>query len=148
MKMFLVSQPQALLLVASTEADNHETTLVVPELRRAQVEYFRCLVDAGTSFKEHAVVLWAGSPVCGDEDAMQVARALNAARPTIVAFVGDGPHPEGADGSPASETAVAAAAVVAQLSALSASGLGAAFGMRVRKTGRFYTCEPWRDSGK
>lgn len=143
MKMFLVSQPQALLLVSSTEADNHESTLVVSDLHRARVEYFRCLVDAGTSFKEHAVVLWTG-PVFGDADAAHVARALSAARPTIVTFVGEGPLPESADGSAVSATGLAASAVVAQLSALSVSGHGEAFGMRVMKTGRFYTCEPLR----
>lgn len=141
MKMFLVSQPQALLLVASTEEDNHETTLVIPELRRARVEYFKCLVDAGTSFKEHAVVLWLG-PVADDADAVLVARALNIARPTIVTFVSEGALPMNAEGSVPTETGLAASAVVTQMASLDAGGRGVAFGMQVTKTGRFYTCEP------
>ena len=147
MKMFLVSQPQALLLVSSAEEDNHETTLVVPELRRVRIEYFKCLVDAGTSFKEHAVVLWAG-PVAGDGDAALVARALNIARPTIVTFVSEGALPVSLGGSASPETAVAASAVVKQMATLNAAGRGAAFGMQVTKTGRFYTCEPSASAGR
>ena len=146
MKTFLVSQPQVLLLVSSTETDNHETTLVVSELVRPRIEYYRCLVDAGTSFKEHAVVLWTGQ-VAGDSDATHVTRALNASRPTIVVFVSDGRLPESVDGSKAPETGLAASAVATQLSALHASGQASAFGMRVKKTGRFYTCEPLRPFG-
>jgi hypothetical protein len=141
MKMFLVSQPLGLLLVHSPEENNHETTLVVPELLRSRIEYYRCLVDAGTSFKEHAVVLWSGK-VAGDSDAGHVARALNVARPTTVTFVGEGPLPERADGSAVSETGLAACAATTQMGLLDASGRGTAFGMSVTKTGRFYTCEP------
>lgn len=146
MTMFLVSEPQPLLLVSTTEEDNHETTLVVPELARVRIEYFRCLVDAGASFKEHAVVVWTGE-VSGDGDVAHVVRALNVARPMTVTFAREGLLPTSADGSAATAGGLAAAVVVTKMGSLDAHGRGAAFGLQVRKTGRFYTCEPMKLSG-
>ncbi len=135
--MFLISEPEARLLVSSTETDNHETTLVIPELGRDRVEYFKCLVDSGTAFKEHAVVIWEGQ-LEGESDALLVIRALNASRPTEVSFLVHG-EPRGIEAGETSPAGVAACAVVRRLTDAH-QGTSTVLGLRTTKTGRFYTC--------
>ena len=81
----LVSDPARLLLVRDTATDSHETTLVVPNLPDPRVTYYRCLVDAGVSFQEHAVVVH--ERPLGETGLSIIKGALQGARRTAVTFV-------------------------------------------------------------
>ena len=81
---FLVSAPDFRLLVRDAADNNHETTLVVPELVQRSVPYARLLVDEGGRFTEHAVAFVRETAF---DPAGVIARALRAARPTRVTFV-------------------------------------------------------------
>ncbi len=80
---FLVSEPELKLLVRSTADDNHETSLVVPELLQPSVLYCRLLVEENSNFVEHAVAFVESSP---PDPTSVIARALQVARPTRVCF--------------------------------------------------------------
>jgi len=86
--VLLVSHPKKLLLVKSTGEDNHETTLVVPDMSAPSLVYFRCLVDTGPVFEEQAVVLCPFEDDRGVHDMNEVAtRVLSQARPTRVTWL-------------------------------------------------------------
>ncbi len=82
---FLVSRPTRRMLVRTTEVDAHESTLVVPNLPVDDVEYYRALVDEGTTFVEHAVVTRPSVKQLRPSEVVQ--RTLTAARPTRVCAI-------------------------------------------------------------
>ena len=145
--MYLVSEPQSLVLTRDPVHHNHESTLVEPLLPTPRLHYSRCLVDTGPQFEEHAVVL-----AQEDDTALSfrliVERALSAARTTAVSFVlldGDESRAIAADGAKCSLAALSACATcwVSKQGGLEATGsihLPWAK-MRVSRLERFYGCE-------
>lgn len=139
--MILVSRPERRLLVSSTRHDNHETTLVVADLPRPSVEYFKCLVDGGRRFEEHAVVVWQGAPPDRSTSELLL-RALTAARPTEVTLFGDECPMQKPDGSPASPSGAAACAVASGLDVLDKRLRGRFLGLDIEKSEQFFVCRP------
>jgi hypothetical protein len=142
--VFLVSAPDSRLLVRSPGEDNHETTLVVPDLPAVSLPYERCLVDEGASFVEHAVVRL-GVLELGQNERSIVETALSAARPTIVSFLST---PDGAQASAETAQGVPApgpgaeACAVCLIDADNKYESQDALGCRIVQQRRFFVCEP------
>lgn len=84
----LVSVPEELVFVRRADSSTPESALILAELSREELRYYRCLVD-GRDIVEHAIVLEGEAPL-SESERERLRRVLHLRRPHVVSFLRQG----------------------------------------------------------